>query len=398
MRILFIAPKIPWPATDGGRIAIYELVRHLTERGHQAAFLGYGSPQSADELRAHAGLVWAKAIPRDTVTNAVSAVLNLFSPLPYTAAKYKSNEMADAIHSALQEELFDLVQLENTHMGHYLRLVQKFNKPAVLRLHNVESLLAERYARTAAPPLNWYVALQARRMRRFETWACEQARLCLTITEEDADRVRSMAPEAQVAVSPAGVDLERYYPRPMSEEPGTVVFVGALDWPPNVDGIRWFRTKIWSRITQGEPTARWIVVGKSPPADILHWPEEDRNIQVTGFVEDVRPYLHSASVVIVPLRSGGGMRLKILEAMAAGKAVVSTPMGAEGIPARSGEEIVLAGADRSFGVEVIRLLRDAAERKRIGKAARTLAEGYGWSRIAAALEGEYSAILDDRRR
>jgi glycosyltransferase involved in cell wall biosynthesis len=397
MRILFVAPKIPWPATDGGRIAIYELIRHLAQRGHQAALLGFGSPQSADELRAHAGLTWAKAIPRDTATQLLPAAMNLFSSLPYTAEKYRSGEMAQAVRTALQEELFDLVQLENTHMGHYLRVVQKSNKPSILRLHNVESLLAERYARTAAPPLNWYVAIQARRMRRFETWASEQASLCLAITEPDADRVRKMAPDAQVAVSPAGVDLERYSPRPMSEEPGTVVFVGALDWPPNVDGIRWFRSKIWSRISQVEPTARWIVVGKSPPADILHWPEEDRNIQVTGYVEDVRPYLHSAAVVIVPLRSGGGMRLKILEAMAAGKAVVSTPMGVEGIPARNGEDIVLANADRSFGVEVIRLLQDAAERKRIAKAARALAEGFGWNRIAAALEAEYSALLESRR-
>jgi hypothetical protein len=209
MRILFIAPKIPWPATDGGRIAIYELIRHLTERGHQAALLGYGSPQAADELRAHAGLVWAKAIPRDTATHPVPAALNLFSTLPYTASKYKSGEMWDAVRAALQEELFDLVQLENTHMGHYLRLVQKFNKPSVLRLHNVESLLAERYSRTVLPPLSWYVALQAGRMRRFEAWACEQASMCLTITEEDAERIRRLAPDAQVAVSPAGVDLER---------------------------------------------------------------------------------------------------------------------------------------------------------------------------------------------
>ena len=397
MRILFVAPKIPWPATDGGRIAIYELVRHLTMRGHQAALLGYGTQQSAEELRAHAGLIWAKAITRDTATHPVAAALNIFSALPYTAAKYKSGEMSAAIHTALQEELFDLVQLENTHMGHYLRLVQKANKPSVLRLHNVESLLAARFARTVLPPLSWYVALQARRMRRFESWACEQASLCLAITQEDAARVRRLAPEAQVAVSPAGVDLLRYTPRAMSEEPRTVVFVGALDWPPNVDGIRWFRAKIWSRIVQAEPTVRWIIVGKTPPADILHWPEENRNIHVTGYVEDVRPYLHAASVVVVPLRSGGGMRLKILEAMAAGKAVVSTPMGAEGIPARNGKEIILAEANRSFGIEVVRLMREDAERKRIAKAARALAERFGWRQIAEELEAEYSALLEMRR-
>jgi polysaccharide biosynthesis protein PslH len=398
MRILYVAPKIPWPATDGGRIAIYELVRHITERGHQAAFLGFGSPQAADELCAHAGLLWAKAIAHDTVTNPISALGNLFSPLPYTASKYKSGAMADAIRSALQEELFDLVQLENTHMAHYLGLVQQNNRPAVLRLHNVESLLAERFAQTVAPPLSWYVGLQARRMYRFEVRACEQASLCLAITEEDADRVRRMAPEAQVAVSPAGVDLERFHPQPMSEEPGTVVSIGSLNWAPNVDSMRHFRSQLWPLILREEPTARWIVVGKDPPTDLLHWPEEDRSITVTGFVDDVRSYLHSGAVVVVPLRSGGGMRLKILEAMAAGKAVVSTPLGAEGIPARNGEEILLAPPDRTFAAEVVRLLRQDAERKRIGKAARAWVERFGWNRIAESLEREYSALLETRPR
>jgi glycosyltransferase involved in cell wall biosynthesis len=283
-------------------------------------------------------------------------------------------------------------------MAHYLGLAQGLGAHAVLRLHNVESVLAARFAKTAIFPLNLYVQDQARRMRAFERRACRQADLCLAITQVDADRVIQLAPEACVSVSPAGVDLERYYPKPMSEEPRTVVFVGALDWPPNADAIRWFRSKVWTRIAQEEPTASWLVVGKSPPADILHWPEEDRNIQVTGFVEDVRPYLDRAAVVVVPLRSGGGMRLKILEAMAAGKAVVSTPMGAEGISAKNGEEIVLANADRSFGVEVLRLLRDSAERNRIAKAARVWVEGFGWDRIAADLEGEYQALLGSRTR
>jgi glycosyltransferase involved in cell wall biosynthesis len=396
MKILFVAPKIPWPATDGARIAIYELIRHLTARGHRAALLGFGKPEAADELRARAGLIWAKAVEHNTSTNYVNALLGLLSPTPYTASKYRSEAMKAAIREAFREERFDIVQLEGTHMAHYLGQAQGLGAHAVLRLHNVESLLAARYARTAVFPLNLYVRDQARRMRAFEVRACRQADLCLAITQEDAERVLKLAPDAVVAVSPAGVDLERYYPQPLSEELRSMVFVGALDWPPNADAIRWFRAKVWPRIVQEEPTARWMVVGKSPPADILHWPEEDRNIQVTGYVDDVRPYLHRATVVVVPLRSGGGMRLKILEAMAAGKAVVSTPMGAEGISARNGEEIVLANPDRSFGLEILRLIREPAERLRIGKAARAWVEGYGWSRIAADLEGEYQALLSSR--
>jgi glycosyltransferase involved in cell wall biosynthesis len=397
MRILVVAPKIPWPATDGGRIDIYEPMRHMAARGHQVAFLGFGLQRDADELRVHASLIWARAIPHDIANHPIDALLNLLSPLPYTAAKYQSRAMENAIRTALQEEIFDLVQLDTTHMGHYLGIIQQQKKPAVLRLQNVESLLAQRYAQKVAPPLRAYIGLQARRMARFEARACEQASLCLAITEEDADRIRRLAPDSQVVVSPAGVDLERYYPQPMSEEPGTVMFVGALNWLPNADSIRWFHSELWPRIRKEEPTARWIIVGKNPPADVLQWPAKDKSIIVTGFVEDVRSYLLRGSVVIVPLRSGGGMRLKILEAMAAGKAIVSTPLGAEGIPARNGEEIILAPPDQTFATEVVRLLRQGSERMRIGKAARTWVERFGWKRIAEELEHHYAALLETWR-
>jgi glycosyltransferase involved in cell wall biosynthesis len=398
VKILYLAPKIPWPATDGARIAIYELVRHMSVRGHRVAFLGFGKQDAADEFRARAGLLWAKAVSHDTSTDYLQALLSILSPLPYTALKYRSGEMTAAIRAAFNEERFDLVQLEGTHMAHYLGAVQRLGAPAVLRLHNVESVLAARYARTAFFPLNLYIRLQAGRMRAFETRACKQADLCVAITRQDADRVLQLAPDAVVTVSPAGVDLERYYPQPMSEEPNTLVFVGGLDWPPNADAVRWFKSEIWPRILREEPAARWIVVGKSPPPDILRWSEETRSIQVTGFVDDVRPCLNRATVVVVPIRSGGGMRLKILEAMAAGKAVVSTPLGAEGISARNGEEIVLAGDGRTFAAEVIRLLRDSSERKRIAKAAYAFAEGFGWGPIAAALDGDYQALLGTRAR
>jgi glycosyltransferase involved in cell wall biosynthesis len=306
--------------------------------------------------------------------------------------------MVAAIESAFNEERFDLVQLENTHMAHYLSTVQKHGAPTVLRLQNVESLVAERHARTVSPPLSWIMLDQARRWRGFEARACEQASLCLAITPEDAERIQRLAPEAQVSVSPAGVDLERYYPKLMTEEPDTVVFIGALDWPPNVDGARWFRSEIWPLIRKADPEARWIVVGKGAPADILAWPESDRSIQVTGFVEDVRPYLHSGALVVVPVRSGGGMRLKILEAMAAGKTVLTTPVGAEGIDARNGEEIFLAPANKTFAETALRILRDEALRKRTGKAAAAWVARFGWDKIAASLENEYHALLNSRVR
>jgi glycosyltransferase involved in cell wall biosynthesis len=281
-------------------------------------------------------------------------------------------------------------------MAHYTGEISRARTLAVLRLHNVEYLLAERFARTLPPPFLWLGLDQARRMRRFETTACNLADLCLAITPVDAERVRRMAPRARVSVLPAGVDLQRFSPQPLSEEPDTVVFIGSLDWPPNIDAVRWFRVSVWPQVRREVPGARWLIVGKHPPADILRWPEDDRSIQVTGFVEDVRPFLLQASVVVVPLRSAGGMRLKILEAMAAGKAVVSTPVGAEGIAATPNESIVIADADPKFAGQVIRLLQTPLERKRIGKAATQWVAPFGWTELAKTQEGEYRLLLEER--
>lgn len=393
MKILVVASKIPWPPVDGGRIATYEPMRHLTACGHRIGFLGFGSQSTADELRAHASLFFSRAIQHRTESDVFSAAWSLLSPLPYTAAKYRAGRMTAALREVFREEQFDLVQLEGTHMAHYLAEIQRHGVPTVLRLHNVEADLAQRYARTVKGPLRLFVEEQARRMRRFEMAACRQASLCLAITEEDAEIIRKRVPDAQVAVSPAGVDLERYAPRPMSEEPGTVAFVGALDWPPNADSVRWFRSEIWPRIRAEEPTARWIVVGKGPSAEMLRWPEEDRSIIVTGYVDDVRKYLDVASVVVVPLRSGGGMRLKILEALASAKPVVSTPLGAEGIAAQAGRDIILAPTAALMASEVVRLLRAPAERFRMGQNARQAANHYGWGKIIQGQEEIYRQLI-----
>jgi glycosyltransferase involved in cell wall biosynthesis len=393
MKILILASKIPWPLVDGGRIATYEPMRHLTAHGHRIGFLGFGPQSAADELRVRASLFFSRAIQHNTQTDILSAALSLFSPLPYTAGKYRAEAMTAAMREAFQEERFDLVQVEGTQMAHYLGEAQRRGVPTVLRLHNVEADLAARYARTVQGPLRWFVAEQARRMRRFEAAACRQASLCLAITEEDAAIVRSRVPEAQVAVSPAGVDLERYAPHPMSEEPGTVVFIGALDWPPNADSVRWFRSEIWPRVRREESTARWVLVGKGPSAEMLRWPEEDRSIQVTGYVEDVRLYLNSASLVVAPIRSGGGMRLKILEALASGKPVVSTPIGAEGISFVPGRDLVLADKAAAFASEVVRLLRDPAERFRMGQNARQTASLYGWEDLIHGQEEIYRQLI-----
>jgi glycosyltransferase involved in cell wall biosynthesis len=302
--------------------------------------------------------------------------------------------MTTALEGALHRTQYDLVQFEGSHMAHYLATAHDAGLPTVLHLHNMEWVLAQRFARTVRGPLRWFVNLQAARMMRFETAACAKADLCLTFTPEDSARVRQLVPGARVAVMPGGVDVGRYLGFRDAEDPRAVVLLGAFDWPPNVDSARWFYRAIWPRIVRSVPEARCILVGKQPPPEFYRWQEKGPSVIVTGYVEDVRPYLAMAAVVVVPLRSGGGMRLKIPEAFAMKKAVVSTRLGAEGLGAVPGEHLVLADEEGEFADEVVRLLASTSDRARLGTAAyRWVASHLSWGEIIARVEGEYTSLI-----
>lgn len=394
LNLLFVGPKIPYPANDGGRIAIFEPMCHLAARGHRVAYLGFGSQQAAEQLAAEAHLMWARAVSHDTRTRLLPAAMAFFSRLPYTAAKYLAAPMFAALEEVLASQSFDIVQLENSHMAHYLGAVQRHGVAAVLRLTNVEALVAERYARTAPFPLSAYVRIQARRMRRFEQRAIGAADLTLAITPQDAQRCTELEPRARVAVVPVGADLDR----PISsagENPSTLLYVGALDWPPNVDSLQWFKNAIWPLVRSQRPLARWLIVGRDPPSDIQRWPADDPAITVTGKVPEIGPYWRRAAVVVVPLRSGGGMRVKIIEAFAMGKAVVTTTIGVEGIGASAGEHYLMADGAADFAAQVVRLLDSPLERRRLGAAARAFVEAqFGWEQVVSGLERLYLDLLD----
>ena len=358
------------------------------------AYLGFGEEAMARDFCREAHLASVRAVPHDTRTRVLGALRSVFSSIPYTASKYRAPEMKAALEQTLHQRAYDLVQLEGTHMAQYLPVVRSAGLPAVLRLHNMEWVLADRFAHTVHGPLRWFVALQAARMKEFEAAACRAADLCLTVTPEDSARVKHLAPEARTAVMPAGVDMSRYRGFAQTEDPSLVILLAAFDWPPNVDSARWFYRGIWPRILESLPGARCMLVGKQPPASFYRWQKQDPSILVTGYVDDVRPYLAKAAVVVVPLRSGGGMRLKIPEAFAMRKAVVSTHLGAEGIGVLGGEHLLLADEEGEFATKVVRLLSSASERARLGSTAHQWVGSHlDWSDIVARAESEYASLV-----
>jgi len=398
LNLLFVCSKIPYPANDGGRIAIFEPMRHLAARGHRVALLGFGLQEEADALKDHADLAWARAIQHDTRTNLLAVIAGLPTSTPYTAGKYRSSAMGKALASSTAAEAFDLVQLEQTHMAWYISGVRSAGSIPVLRLQNIESELIMSFARQSRPPVSWYAHMQARRMAAFETQSCRRVDACLAISEEDARWVRQASPTTRALVVPAGSELA---PRrdPDLRIGNSILFIGALDWMPNAQGMRWFAKRVWPKIKQDVPLARCVVIGRNPPADLRRWAEADSNVSVLGFVEDVAEFRYRANAEIVPILSGGGMRVKILDAFAHGNAVVSTTLGATGIEARDDSEILLADTEEGFAQQVVRLLLNPGLQRTIGDSARArVAERYGWEAVTIRQEEAYYSILAARAR
>jgi polysaccharide biosynthesis protein PslH len=308
--------------------------------------------------------------------------------------------LQQALNRILRARRFDVVNLEFPYLGHYdLRQAPQGQKPPslVVDSHEIAYDLARQFARADA---SFYRRLYAganwRKLRREELKTYREADGVYLCSAVDAQRLLDQVPGVRTAVVPNAADVEYYQPRPTDPRPDgrTVVYFGLLSTVPNIDGVTYFGQSIWPRITTAHPEARWKIIGGHPPPSLqaLAGPRTE----LTGFVADLRPHLAAAQVVVVPLRLGGGTRLKIVEAMAMGKAIVSTTLGAEGIEAIPGRDLLIENEPAAFADAVNRLLSDPGLAARIGQSARQLAvDRYGWGGAARTLEGFYRRILEN---
>jgi polysaccharide biosynthesis protein PslH len=265
--------------------------------------------------------------------------------------------------------------------------------PKVIFTHNVEAVIWRRRYEVARHPLwkalSWY---EWRRMRAAEQRYLRRADHVLAVSQNDRNLFGSFLDPHKLTVIQTGVDVDYFKPAPDIEQSDSLVFTGSMDWLPNEDGVAYFIREILPLIRQQVPQVSLRIVGRKPSADLESLAARQENVELTGWVEDVRPFLARGAVCIVPLRIGSGTRLKIFEAMAMGKAVVSTSIGAEGLPVQPGENILMADDPHTFAQSVVSLLRDATRRREIGLAARKLvADNYSWERIA----DDFAAVLAD---
>lgn len=400
MRILQITPQLPYPPDSGGRVANYHILKGLAQR-HTMTLITFVTDETAPYVAALQPYC-ERIIPIQgrTTYSAWGMASNLFSTTPYTIVKFFSEDMWRAVREIGHSGTIDLAHIDQLHMAQYVHALPP-ELPVALRQQNIESVLMRRYAERAANPMvRAYATLQAGRLYRYESGMAPRFDLCTTLTAVDAGTLSRMAPGARIEAVPAGVDAGYFHPDAVavSPDPLRLVTTGDYNWAPTADGLTHFVQNIYPLIRRAVPDVRFSVVGRCPPASIRHGAEAS-GIDVSGRVEDVRAEILRASVFVVPTRIGSGIRLKILEAMALHRPVVSTRIGCEGIEAEHGVHLRVADEPDEFAAHVVDLLRNPLEGRRMTEAAgRLVRERYAWPALIERLSELYESALDERGR
>jgi len=396
MKILWVKAGGLVPPDTGGKIRSYNILRALAKH-HAVTFFSFYAAHDSD-VHAKLSQLFQRVIliPLD-LPSAKSAgelldyAAHLFSREPYNLTKYCQPVVRKKLRALLQEETYDVIMCDFLVAAG--AIPWNWPCPKVLFAHNVEAVIWQRHYEVARNPL--WKALSWREWKRMEAAErryLQKADHVLAVSENDrAAFARFLDPE-KLTVMPTGADTEFFQPSREKEMPNSLVFTGSMDWLPNEDGMFYFVNEIFPLIRGRVPDASLCIVGRKPSRRLQDLASRVTNIQLTGWVEDVRPYLAQHAVFIVPLRIGGGTRLKIFEAMSMAKAVVSTSIGAEGLPVKNGEHLLLADDHASFAESTLRLLGNPSQRAQLGQAARHLVEeNYSWVTVSKG----FSQVLEN---
>lgn len=385
MKILVLDEEFPYPTNTGKRTRSFNLYRRLAA-WFNIRYIGYGVEDSVSvEALRLVGIepivVPARIPPKQGLAFYLRLLTNLLSPLPYIVTSHHSPVYQDVVLNNLTEFRPNLVLCEWT--PYVINVKDLTSVKKLVSTHNVEADIWQRYYENES---NWlrrsYIGEQWRKVKNFERVALEWVDGALAVSELDRNHLLQHHPNLPITVVPNGVDLDYFRPMPQPEQRQHVVFTGSMDWRPNQDAARYFVNEILPLLHQTRPELECTFVGRSPPEDIQALAAVP-GVHITGTVDDVRPYVEHAAVYVVPLRIGGGSRLKILEALAMGRAVVSTTVGAEGLDTVPGRHIVLADDPHTFAESVLQLLDDPKRCLDLAIEGRCLVEQcYGWDALA----------------
>ncbi len=399
MIILLLTPQLPYPAHQGTSLRNLNILRGLAER-HTVHLLTFLEENQSDEREAIAPL---HALCRQITTipapphGKLSRLRHLVtSRLPDMAHRLYSPAFEAALRRLLSETAFDIVQIEGIELARYGELVRIVSPSSRLIFdnHNAETALQRRNFETdKRNPRRWLAAAYSRvqmgRLARFEAWACGLADGVTAVSTPDKIELQRHTPHIPITVIPNCIDVRDYaVGDELNPIPFDLLFSGKMDYRPNVDAVLWFADEVWPRILAKRPSTTWAIVGQKPH------PRLDRlrgldGVTITGWVERVQPYLAGGMVYVMPFRIGSGTRLKLIEAMASGKPIVSTRMGAEGFPVQNGRQLLLADGAEEMETAVLSLLDDPIARERLSVTAVAFAQQYDWRQVIPLFEKAY---------
>ncbi len=346
-----------------------------------------GDPEEVERSREYCSRAYPIDHPlpdKNSLAFGPQLLKGVFSPLPIAVSLYRSSRMRREIEKLARRHRFDHVVCDFLAASPNIADLES----SVLFQHNVEAEIWKQYAR-AAPTLSrrLYFRLQASRMLAYESYACRSAKSVITVSEVDADLMRENYKLQRVSTIPTGVDANYFSPQNPVRHIADVVFVGAMNWMPNIDGARWFVREVLPHIRRKKPDCSVAFVGRDPAPEILEFAKSDRLIQVTGSTPDIRPYLWGASVSIVPLRIGSGTRLKVFESMAARVPVVSTTIGAQGLPVENARHLYIADDPREFAECCRELIDNQDRRTQMSDVAWDMVSScFSWDRVSTEFE------------
>ncbi len=399
MKILFLTPQLPYPPEKGTALRNWGLIDGLQAR-HRVSLLSFRECHREAELplplREACQRVVTVPQPERSLRRRLSDMIS--TRRPDMACRLASPRFAGELADWLARESFDVVQIEGIELAPYIDVLEAAdqNPLVVFDDHNCEYLLQRRVFLTdLSTPARWpgaaYSCAQWLRLRKYEAQICRRADAVLAVSEADARALERLIPDLNPRVVPNGIDTHRY--RPTEYDAGartnSLVFTGTMDFRPNVDAVLWFVRRVLPLVQSKVPDVHLHVVGQRPHRR-LEPLKANPTVTLTGWVDDVRPYIARADLYVAPLRMGGGTRLKLLEAMAMGKAVIATRLGAEGYPVTDGRELILADAPQDIAAEIVSLLRSPAQRAALGRRARAFVEDrYDWRAIVPLVEAVY---------
>ena len=380
IRILQVTNRMPWPLNDGGNLATFAIAKHLGELGHSVVLATLNTNKHWQDPAHLASVAEVHAVDIDTSLRPIPMALGLLRSIPYNIARFRSAEFDALLVRLVKEKKPDFVQMEGSYQALFVPAIRAVSDvPILLRSHNMEWRIWERmWANEKNPLKRFYLKDMYRKIRRCEEETLHSFDGVVAITEEDEAWYRDQGFKGKLTTVNAGADLSRYVPGKEWPPENRVGFIGSMEWEPNVQGVKWFLEEVWPKVHAANPKAEFHVAGKNPAPWMAKW-NDIPGVEFHGMVDDAIAFLRGIGVFVVPLLSGSGMRLKIVEALAMKKCVLSTAVGAEGISVTHGKDVLLADSPKDFANSLLQLI-GSPERARLlatqGHA--TILEAYYW--------------------